>query len=158
MTQMLNKTISCLVIIVVVTAGNVLLAGEGRIPIFEPTIITQPGQYVVTRDITIVPDGGVSGSVLRERSFSLLTSLAAELFPQTLLVSVGGIDSGEEAYRRLKAGASLVQIYSALVFRGPGLAAEINRSLIELMERDGVTELNQVIGTECPPVTSQEMR
>jgi dihydroorotate dehydrogenase len=105
-----------------------------------------------TTDYDLLPGardfGGISGAVLRERSFALLEILAAELFGRTVLISVGGIDSGEEAWRRLRAGASLVQIYSALVFRGPGLAAEINRDLVRRMQAEGVGSLAEVIGAD----------
>ena len=92
--------------------------------------------------------GGLSGRVLKRRSFELLESLAAELFGRCLLVSVGGVDSAKEAYRRLRAGASLLQIYTALVFQGPLLVREINRGLAELMARDGVESLEEVIGAD----------
>jgi dihydroorotate dehydrogenase len=86
--------------------------------------------------------------VLKKRSFELLECLAAELFGRCLLVSVGGVDSAKEAYRRLRAGASLLQIYTALIFQGPSLVREINRGLGELMARDGVESLEEVIGAD----------
>jgi dihydroorotate dehydrogenase len=92
--------------------------------------------------------GGLSGRVLKQRSFELLECLAAELFGRCLLVSVGGVDSAKEAYRRLRAGASLLQIYTALIFQGPSLVREINRGLGELMARDGVESLEEVIGAD----------
>jgi dihydroorotate dehydrogenase len=90
--------------------------------------------------------GGLSGRVLKKRSFELLERVAAELFGQCLLVSVGGVDSAEEAYRRLQAGASLLQIYTALIFQGPALVRDINRGLCALMARDGAESLDEVIG------------
>jgi dihydroorotate dehydrogenase len=92
--------------------------------------------------------GGLSGRVLREKSFRLFEAVAREVYGHGLLISVGGIDSGAEAYRRLRAGASLVQIYTALVFRGPGLIGKINRELLELLARDGVKTIGEVIGVD----------
>ena len=63
---------------------------------------------------------------------------------------LGGIDSAEEAYRRLKAGASLVQVYTALVYRGPFLPRRINDGLLALMARDGVRSIAEVIGADQP--------
>ena len=75
--------------------------------------------------------GGLSGRVLRgEEPRACSGALARELFGKTVLVSVGGVDSGAEAYRRIRAGASLVQLYTALVYRGPSLVGEINRDLL----------------------------
>jgi dihydroorotate dehydrogenase len=92
--------------------------------------------------------GGLSGRVLRDRSFRMLQALAARLFGRAILISVGGIDSGEEAYRRLRAGASLVQIYTGLVYEGPGLPRRINEELLRLMDRDGVRTLGELIGAD----------
>ena len=93
--------------------------------------------------------GGLSGKVLREKSFQVLQAVARRLFGKTILVSVGGIDSGAEAYRRIKAGASLVQIYTGLVYQGPGLPKRINDELLELMARDGVKSISEVVGVEA---------
>lgn len=90
--------------------------------------------------------GGLSGKVLKDKSFKIFDALANELYGKTTLISVGGIDSPEEAYRRLKAGASLIQIYSALVFKGPSLPKEINSGILKLMKRDGFGNIFEVIG------------
>ena len=90
--------------------------------------------------------GGLSGAVLKEKSFEIFEALAKELFGKTVLISVGGIDSAEEAYKRIKAGASLVQIYSGLIFHGPDMIMNINKELIDLIEADGYTNITQAIG------------
>jgi len=86
--------------------------------------------------------------VIREKNFAIFDSIAGELYGKTILISVGGIDSGKEAYRRLKAGASLVQIYSAMIFHGPALVGRINKELLALMEMDGVKNITDIIGIE----------
>lgn len=105
-----------------------------------------------TTDYALLPGardaGGLSGAVLREKSFRIFDAVAAELFGHALLISVGGIDSGAEAYRRLKAGASLVEVYTGLVYEGPGLPRRINRELLALMARDGVQGIAEVIGAD----------
>ncbi|MCH7666016.1 MAG: dihydroorotate dehydrogenase (quinone) [Acidobacteria bacterium] len=92
--------------------------------------------------------GGLSGRVLRQRSMDLLEALAGDLFGHCLLVSVGGISSGEDVYARLRAGANLVQLYSALVFEGPGLVARIQEDLAGLLSRDGFESIDEVIGAD----------
>lgn len=92
--------------------------------------------------------GGISGAVIKEKSFQLFDAIAKELYGKTTLISVGGIDCAEEAYRRLQAGASLVQLLSPLVFHGPTLIAKINHGILELMKRDGYTHISQVIGSK----------
>jgi dihydroorotate dehydrogenase len=65
------------------------------------------------------------------------------------LIGVGGIASAEDAYARIRAGASLVQIYSALVYNGPGLALKINRQLLKLLQRDGFANISDAVGTDA---------
>ncbi|WP_304546379.1 quinone-dependent dihydroorotate dehydrogenase [Sulfurimonas microaerophilic] len=92
--------------------------------------------------------GGLSGAVLKEKSFEIFEAIAKELYGKTTLISVGGIDSAEEAYRRIKAGASLVQVYSAMIFHGPDLIMNINKGLIELLKADGYTNITEAIGAD----------
>jgi dihydroorotate dehydrogenase len=105
-----------------------------------------------TNDYSLLPGakdfGGLSGRVLREKSFRIFEAVARSLFRRAVLISVGGIDSGAEAYRRLRAGASLVQIYTALVYHGPGLPRRINEELLALMARDGVKGMAEVVGAD----------
>ncbi len=92
------------------------------------------------------PTGGISGRVIREKSFEIFDAIAKELYGKTTLVSVGGIDSGYEAYRRIKAGANLVQVYTALIYKGPKLISNINRTMLELLEKDGFETIQEAIG------------
>ncbi len=92
--------------------------------------------------------GGISGAVLADKSYELFKEIAQELFGKTILISVGGIADANEAYRRLKAGASLVQSYSGLIFEGPSMVKNINEGLMELMKKDGYNNIQEVIGTD----------
>ncbi len=105
-----------------------------------------------TIDYSLLPNakdfGGLSGKVLTEKSFVMFEALAKEFFGKTTLISVGGIDSADEAYRRLKAGASLIQIYTAFIFKGPSLNRAINLGILERMEKDGFSHISEVIGSD----------
>jgi len=92
--------------------------------------------------------GGLSGAVLKEKSFEIFEAIAKELYGKTTLISVGGIDSATEAYRRIKAGASLVQILSGIVFHGPDMIMNINKELIELIKADGYSNITEAIGAD----------
>lgn len=92
--------------------------------------------------------GGLSGEVLRERSFYIFDAIARELFGKTTLISVGGINSPEEAYRRIRAGASLIQLYTSLIFKGPEVVEEINSGLIDLLASDGFNSITEAIGAD----------
>jgi len=105
-----------------------------------------------TIDYTLVKNpkeiGGISGAVLADKSYELFQAIAKELYGKTILISVGGISDCNEAYRRLKAGASLVQSLSGLIFEGPSMVKKINEGLIELMKRDGFNNIQEVIGSD----------
>ncbi len=105
-----------------------------------------------TIDYTLLPHskdfGGISGKVLKEKSYNLFKELAKEFFGKTILISVGGIDSAHEAYRRIKAGASLVQIYSSFIFKGPKLLKDINEEILLMMKEDGFNHISEAIGSD----------
>ena len=92
--------------------------------------------------------GGISGALLTDKSYKLFRAIGKELYGKTLLISVGGIDSAEEAYRRIKAGASLVQVYSMLIYKGPALIKEINEGVVKLLQEDGYTHISEAIGAD----------
>lgn len=92
--------------------------------------------------------GGLSGKALAPLALQRLRDFRKAAGGAIPLVAAGGIDSAETAYERIHAGASLVQIYSAMVFKGPGLAREIVRGLDRLLARDGFARLADAVGAE----------
>jgi dihydroorotate dehydrogenase len=91
--------------------------------------------------------GGLSGAPLAALARTRLADFRTATGAALPLISVGGIDSADEAYARIRAGASLVQLYSALVFAGPGLPRRIAHGLAALLERDGFASVAAAIGT-----------
>lgn len=91
--------------------------------------------------------GGLSGRPLRDRARVALASAAAASTGRLPLIAVGGIDTGAEAYARIRAGACAVQLYSALIYGGPGLVGRIKRDLTERLRADGFTSVTEAIGT-----------
>ncbi|MFI5412530.1 MAG: dihydroorotate dehydrogenase (quinone) [Candidatus Micrarchaeales archaeon] len=91
--------------------------------------------------------GGISGKALRVKSFLLFKHIAKELFGKTTLISVGGIDSPEEALKRIRHGASLVQFYSGLVFKGPSLASYINKELLTTLRKERLDNIKEIVGS-----------
>ncbi len=90
--------------------------------------------------------GGLSGSPLRDLALTRLSDFRSASGGGIPLIGVGGIASAQDAYARIRAGASLIQIYSAMVYEGPALAKRINHGLIELLRRDGFTSVAQAVG------------
>ena len=92
--------------------------------------------------------GGLSGAPLFDPSTRILGLLAQHLHGEIPLIGVGGISSAEQAYCKIKAGASAVQIYTAMVYHGIGLAAQIAADLDALLKADGFDCLTQAIGIQ----------
>ncbi len=93
--------------------------------------------------------GGLSGDPLRDLAHQRLKDFRSAGTGAIPLIGVGGIASGADAYARIRAGASLVQLYSALAFEGPWLARRINRDLAHLLTRDGFTNVAQAVGADA---------
>ena len=92
--------------------------------------------------------GGLSGAPLLEPSTALLAQLYRLTGGRIPLIGVGGIASGADAYRKIRAGASLVQLYTALIYQGPGLISKIKRELDELLQRDGAANVAAMVGRD----------
>ncbi len=92
--------------------------------------------------------GGLSGAPLFDLSTQMLREVYALTEGKLPLVGVGGISSAEQAYAKIRAGASLVQLYTALVFRGPGLVREITQGISALLKRDGFNSVMQAVGAD----------
>ena len=92
--------------------------------------------------------GGLSGAPLMALSTDVLRRTARRVEGQFPLVGCGGVGSGADAYAKIRAGATLVQLYSALVFGGPTLVRSIKKELAALLARDGFTTVNDAVGTD----------
>jgi len=92
--------------------------------------------------------GGLSGEPLRDLALQRLRDFRAASGGAIPLVGVGGIATAADAWARIRAGASAIQLYSAMVYAGPGLARRINRGLVRLMDRDGFCSVAEAVGSE----------
>ena len=90
--------------------------------------------------------GGLSGAPLFAPSTALLREFFNEIGDKVPLIGVGGVSSGKEAYEKILAGASLVQLYTALIYEGPALAARIVQSLVSLSRSDGFKNISEAVG------------
>lgn len=91
--------------------------------------------------------GGLSGKPLRARANEVIRYLYRRSEGKLPLIGVGGIFTAEDAYERIKSGASLLQLYTSLIYEGPYLPRTLNEGLLRLMERDGVAHLSELVGT-----------
>jgi dihydroorotate dehydrogenase len=92
--------------------------------------------------------GGLSGAPLKAVANDACRALYAHIGRRVPIVGVGGIFTADDAYERIRAGASLVQLYTGLIYEGPGLVARILRGLGERLARDGFSNISEVIGAD----------
>ena len=93
-------------------------------------------------------EGGLSGKPLFDISTKQLRLAYKYTNGQIPLIGVGGVDSAETAYEKIKNGASLIQLYTGLVYNGPNLIKDMNKDLSSLIERDGYSNISEAVGVE----------
>ena len=92
--------------------------------------------------------GGLSGDPIEETATDLVRFIAERT--DVPVVGVGGVSDAEGAYAKIRAGASLVQLYTGLVYEGPSIARDINEGVLELLERDGFDSVADAVGADLP--------
>ncbi|WP_217923162.1 quinone-dependent dihydroorotate dehydrogenase [Miltoncostaea oceani] len=98
-----------------------------------------------------VRSGGVSGLPLQERSTSLIGHVARRAEGRLLIVGVGGIFSADDVWTKMAAGASLVQLYTGFVYGGPNVVRAIAAGLLARMDREGVGNVSEIVGSAVHP-------
>lgn len=91
-------------------------------------------------------NGGLSGEPMRKKSSELIKYVYRKTNGKYIIMGVGGVFSAEDAYEKIKNGASLVQLITGMIYKGPGVIKEINKGLVRLLERDGYDNISQAIG------------
>lgn len=92
--------------------------------------------------------GGLSGKPLTHKSTDIIRAFYKKTGGKLPIIGVGGISSAQDAYDKIKAGACLIQTYSALVYQGPALVKDINAGLLKLIEQDAYINISQAVGAE----------
>ena len=95
--------------------------------------------------------GGLSGQPLSDKSTEVVHNFYKLTQGKIPIIGVGGISSGKQAYEKIKAGASLIQLYSALVFKGPGIVNTMNTELLNLLKADGYAHIRDAVGADHGP-------
>ena len=91
--------------------------------------------------------GGMSGKVVGEMSDDLISYIYKKTGREFVIVGCGGIFSAEDAYRKIKNGASLLQLITGMIFEGPQLIAHVNEGLVRLIQKDGYKNIGEAVGT-----------
>ena len=94
--------------------------------------------------------GGLSGAPLKPLALEALRRFRRASGGEMPLIGVGGIASADDAWERIRAGANLIQLYSAMVFEGPGIARRIARGLAKRLKQEGFASIGEAVGSEKP--------
>jgi dihydroorotate dehydrogenase subfamily 2 len=90
--------------------------------------------------------GGISGKYLEHRADEMLKYFYSKTKGKYVLIGTGGIFSAEDAYKKIKMGASLVQLITGMIYQGPGVISQINQGMVGLLKKDGYTNISQAVG------------
>ncbi|MFH0926668.1 MAG: quinone-dependent dihydroorotate dehydrogenase, partial [bacterium] len=92
-------------------------------------------------------NGGLSGKSVEELANKQIKYIYQKTRSKYIIIGTGGIFSAEDAYRKIKLGASLVQLITGMIYEGPQLIGEINKGLVKLLKKDGYTNISQAVGS-----------
>jgi len=112
------------------------------------TTQARPDSLVDTSEYETGQEGGLSGVPLRERSTECIRTMYRLTGGKVPIIGVGGVASGHDVYEKLRAGASLVQLYSLLVYKGPGLVSRVRDELAQLMVQNGHRHIQDIVGLD----------
>jgi dihydroorotate dehydrogenase len=110
------------------------------------TTISRDNLRTDANRVTACGEGGLSGRPLRSRATKMIAELYEITGGRVLLVGVGGIFTAEDAWEKISAGASLVQLYTGFIYQGPGVARQINEGLANILAREGFANLDAAVG------------
>ena len=110
------------------------------------TTITRDHLVTDRARVAAMGEGGLSGAPLRAKSTRMISDLYRLTKGQIPIIGVGGIFTAEDAWEKIAAGASLVQLYTGFIYRGPGIAREINEGLENILSQEGFTTLDAAVG------------
>src|SRR3989338_791620 len=91
--------------------------------------------------------GGLSGMAVKEKSDFLISYIYRKTFGKYIIIGTGGIFSAEDAYKKIRLGANLVQLITGMIYQGPNLISEINEGLVQLLRKDGYRSISEAVGS-----------
>lgn len=109
--------------------------------------LTKQGREKIT-DSFVPGTGGISGKVVEEQANHLIRYIYEKTRGEFVIIGLGGIFSAEDAYKKIRLGASLVQLITGMIFEGPQLIGQINFGLVKLLQRDNMNHIGEAVGKD----------
>lgn len=128
----------------------IAIGGKWKIDGFICTNLTKNRENKNIIDETVPKLGGLSGKVLRDMSDEIIRHVYKKTDGKMIIIGSGGVSTAEDAYRKIKAGASLIQLITGMIFEGPQAMSDINLGLVKLLKNDGYKNISEAIGKENP--------
>jgi dihydroorotate dehydrogenase len=122
------------------------------------TTIGRDGLQTSAERVAACGEGGLSGLPLRERSTNIIAMLYNLTGGSMPLIGVGGVFTAEDAWEKICAGASLIQLYTGFIYQGPGIAKGINEGLERILAREGFQSLEEAVGTRAKEFSTTQLQ
>ena len=113
------------------------------------TTIARTGLSTPDDVVAALGAGGLSGAPLRDRALAVLRRLRAKVGARLTLVAAGGIETADDAWQRIRAGATLVQAYTGFIYGGPGWPRRVHRELAARVRAANLTSIEQAVGEQA---------
>ena len=113
------------------------------------TTITRANLETSTEKVAAAGEGGLSGQPLKQISTRMIARLYQLTRGQIPLIGVGGIFTAEDAWEKVQAGASLIQVYTGMIYQGPSIARDINDGLSAILKREGFRHFDDAVGSQA---------
>lgn len=110
--------------------------------------LTKERNNLKIKDDEIPEVGGMSGKVVQNLADELIAKIYRKTKGESVIIGCGGVFDAKDAYRKIRLGASLVQLITGMIFEGPQLIGEINRELVVLLKKDGFSSINEAVGID----------
>ncbi len=122
--------------------------GKHKIAGIVCTNLTKKRNLESIKDGNVPDDGGMSGKVVEDLSNKLLRDVYRKTNGKYILIGSGGVFTAEDAYKKIRLGANLIQLITGMVYQGPQVIGQINKDLEELVVRDGFSNISQAVGVD----------
>lgn len=124
------------------------ICGHHRVHGFVCTNLTKRRDFPSILDNDVPPVGGLSGKIVEPLANQMIEKIARKTRGKYVIIGSGGVFSAEDAYRKIRLGASLIQLITGMIYQGPQLISEIQMGLTELLKRDGFSNISQAVGVD----------
>lgn len=124
------------------------VAKKYKIDGFVCTNLTKKRNNKKIVDEAVPEKGGISGAVMKDLSNDLIKYIYSKTKGEFIIIGCGGVSSAQDAYVKIRLGASLVQLITGMIFEGPQLISDINIGLVKLLKRDGFSNIGEAVGVD----------